>query len=117
VSETVVRGPADVEALLPRAARRHVRRVRLEWPPLGDRERARTERRLARGLRACGCETGAAFVLLTLVALVARGVPGAGGVAAGLGVCLVSGVVGKLAGLAVAEVSVRRSLRRLARSA
>lgn len=118
--ERVIRTTGELEGLRPRGARRGIERVALE---MGLREDAkqRLEGVLNHGLRSCGCETGAVFVLIGLVAqlgaVFAAGGrmhwPSAGACGRFAIVLLALGLAGKITGLIAAEWRFRRAIDEL----
>ncbi|HEX9627258.1 MAG TPA: hypothetical protein VGA00_10020 [Acidiferrobacterales bacterium] len=97
------------------------RAVDVRLPGLMPAARRHWEKRLNRGLNACGCFSGAAAMLvaltLYLVAALGDGAAGAGGlsgaVLAGFGVVVGATLAGKFGGIAVARLLLWRDLGRL----
>jgi hypothetical protein len=118
--ETVIRTLDELQALIPRRARRGLRRVVLHLPGEPADLRA-AEAAINRGLRSCGCETAALFLLIGLVGLGACVLGRGTGLdltavrtylgLAGYAVALV--VAGKVTGLVLAEWALRAAIRRL----
>ncbi|WP_155351829.1 hypothetical protein [Acrocarpospora pleiomorpha] len=64
----IIRTRAELRALRPRQARRGIRRIALEFPDDPNRHR-KAEDTINHSLRACGCETAAAFVAVGLLGI------------------------------------------------
>jgi hypothetical protein len=88
--------------------------VRLALPGLNDQRRTEFERRLAQQLAACGCNEGSVAVLLYVATVPALAIAGPLAPASALGwVALFAGLLGasllgKVAGLTVARLRLRR---------
>jgi hypothetical protein len=113
-----IRSLEDLNALRVRRARRGIDSVALELvadPAL----RARLEAPLNRYVASCGCGTGAAFVTIGLIVLVAEefytsGPIDVGVIARAIGILVALGLFGKLLGLLGAEWKLRATLREIA---
>ena len=108
--ELIFDSPNDLRALRSRAMRRDVSRVVLAFA----RDDA-VERDINRGLRACGCEVGSILLCIALVSMAVEFMLGwrtswwiVGAIAFG------AALVGKIAGLALAEWRLRAAINRLA---
>jgi hypothetical protein len=120
--ETVIRTRAELRALKTRAARRGLRRVALELPGAPPAELRAAERAINKGLRACGCEVGAALTMAGLAAVVLFFLlrPGRYDPTAPrtlicvFGFLCATALAGKMAGLVWAEWRLRSSIRRVA---
>jgi hypothetical protein len=93
-------------------------RIRLVTDQLDADERGRWEERLLSAYANCGCDAGGVAVLLALVGLVvvAIAVPGARTwTAVGLGVAttVAAALIGKVVGVAIARLRLRRDIRRV----
>jgi hypothetical protein len=113
----IVSTPEELAALRPRAARRGVDRLVLQLG-MHDGESRRVEQQLNRFLASCGCETGAAFVIIGLAIQIAVAVATSDGISwpglATVGrfslVLLGLGLAGKITGLVAAEWRFRRAI-------
>jgi hypothetical protein len=93
-------------------------RVDLVTDRLDDDERERWERRLLSAYTECGCDAGGLAVVATLVGLVVFSIALPGertwtNAGLGLAATLAAAFVGKLAGIAVARIRLRRDIRRV----
>jgi hypothetical protein len=94
------------------------RSVRLELPDLEPAETKVWEKRLSRAYGACGCKSGALLLAVFLVIYLAALWMGMielslGSVIWLVAGCLIASAVGKLAGLGLARVGLRLTVRRL----
>lgn len=91
------------------AARRGIRSISVELP--GSGPTATIEKRINARLRACGCEVGAAMVCSGAAVLGAAAMAGVRpGVGASIVVLFALGLLGKLLGLAAAELRMRAAI-------
>jgi hypothetical protein len=118
--KTVIRSQSDLDAFKPRASRRELRQVTLELA--GDpQELRRAERVINESLQACGCKTGAIFVVgaLAVLCLVYRVRPLSAvspqELMGAFGFLIAVAFVGKITGLALAEWNLRQTLERVRR--
>jgi hypothetical protein len=93
-------------------------RIDLATDRLEPDDRERWEKRLLSAYTECGCDAGGLAVLLALVGLVvfALALPGERtwtNAGIGVGAILAAALLGKLAGIAVARIRLRRAIRRL----
>lgn len=112
-----VREPADLARLTRGRARYDT--VELATERLAARERERWEERLATAHNECGCHAGGLALLAALAVVALAGILSPGDltwsrVATGIGICIAAAVVGKLAGIVVAQVRLRRDVRHVA---
>ncbi|MFD4422432.1 hypothetical protein ACFWN7_13150 [Agromyces sp. NPDC058484] len=70
--DIIIENPTELHTLTNRRARRGVERVTLVIPGAEEEALRRTERAINRGLHACGCETGAVFLVAGAVLLAGR---------------------------------------------
>jgi hypothetical protein len=113
----VIDTASALSSLRRRAHRRGIDRVVLALGFASDDTR-RLERALNHGLRSCGCETGATFAMIGIVAQFASAALGADGLRwpsladAGRFTLVMLGfaLAGKIVGLAVAELRFRRAI-------
>lgn len=117
--DTLIESPAALHALTQRRARRGVDRVRLALPGT-EADLRRTEQTINRGLHACGCGTGAVFLVAGALLLAGQALLDPGQMEwtnastwwlAGL-VLFTATLLGKIAGLAWAEWRIRVAINR-----
>jgi len=113
--ERVIRSASDLQALANRRTRRAISRVVLDLPQ-NDIFVRECEREINRNLHACGCDMGALFVVAGLLLSIARFAlatprPSIPGTIALLFTCA---LVGKVAGIVLAEIRLRAAIKRLA---
>ncbi|WP_257460400.1 hypothetical protein [Archangium lipolyticum] len=109
----IIRSAVELRALKNPTGRRGISRIVLELGREDDAVRA-AERAINRGLHACGCETGSAFVFAGVVFTVLRFVSGSRPSPWGVVALLATlAVTGKLIGLAFAEWRLRAAIDRL----
>jgi hypothetical protein len=112
-----VRDARDLVALT--RGRQRYDTVELVSDRLSADERERWEKRLAVEHNECGCHAGGLALLVALVVVAVIGIASPGDLTwsralAGVGTCTAAAVVGKLAGIAVAQVRLRRDIRSVA---
>jgi len=112
--EATIHSSAELQALKTWRARRGISRVALD---LGRNDAVvrEAERVINRNLRSCGCDVGALFVaaglLITILRFaIANTRPTIGGTIA---LVFTLALIGKVIGIAIAELRVRAAIRRL----
>jgi hypothetical protein len=112
-----VRDARDLVAL--KRGRQRYDRVELVSDRLSAAERERWEERLAVEHNECGCHAGGLALLVALVVVAVVGIASPGDLTwsralAGVGICIAVAVLGKLTGIAVAQVRLRRDIQSVA---
>jgi hypothetical protein len=114
----IIENPSDLERLKSRAARRNIKKVvlNLPHPPMVVHA---LEKRINRGLRACGCATAAVFLCAAIVSLcvvLSQDADALGRTVRTkvvvITITLMSiTLIGKIVGLLVAELNLRCAIR------